>query len=95
LFLIGNNAFGNVTWGSTLQYAFSVRTPLLSIAPETDTDIRRRIVASATAAISKPSGQSTTNGDWQTDVSGGDGERFRKAIWYWLNRDSIREALRI
>jgi hypothetical protein len=60
-----------------------------------DTDIRGRIVAFANAAISHSSGQSTTNGDWETDVSGGDGERFRKAIWYWLNRDGIREALRI
>ena len=70
-------------WSSKTNYRFA------------DTDIRRRIVASATAAISKPSGQSTTNGAWQTDVSGGDGERFRKAIWYWLNRDSIGKALQI
>ena len=70
-------------WSSKTNYRFA------------DTDVRRRIVASATAAISKPSGQSTTNGAWQTDVSGGDGERFRKAIWYWLNRDSIGKALQI
>jgi hypothetical protein len=60
-----------------------------------DTDVRRRIVMFATEAISKPSGQSTTSGVWQTDVAGGDGERFRKAIWYWLNRDNIGKALRI
>jgi hypothetical protein len=70
-------------WSSITNYRFA------------DTHVRRRIVASATAAISKPSGQSTTNGAWQTDVSGGDGERFRKAIWYWLNRDGIGKALQI
>jgi hypothetical protein len=70
-------------WSSTTNYRAA------------DTDVRRRIVVSATEAISKPSGQSTTNGAWQTDVSGGDGERFRKAIWYWLNRDSIGKALEI
>jgi hypothetical protein len=60
-----------------------------------DTDVRRRIVASATQAISMPSGQSTTNGTWQTDAAGGDGERFRKAIWCWLNRNGIGKALEI
>lgn len=70
-------------WSSETNYRFA------------DTDVRRRIVASATAAISRPSGQSTTKGSWQTDLSGGDGERYRKAIWYWLNRDKIDKALRI
>lgn len=47
---------------------------------DAETDVQRRIVASARAKVGQLAPYSTTNGPWQTDTAGGDGSRMRSAI---------------
>jgi hypothetical protein len=55
-----------------------------------ETSVQRAVRDAGFRANGLPSGQSTTNGSWETDTAGGDGARMRAAInryqnWYWTN----------
>ena len=57
--------------------------------------VNGKIVSSAIGAANRPSGQSTTNGEWKTDIEGGDGNRFLKGIKIrvaWAEYDTWRKA---